>query len=60
MPVLTNLAGRGERHRPACVKNAKTQGVPLYAVSGANEPDSCGINQTASYSPAELATWIDP
>jgi len=28
-------------------------------LSGANEPDSCGINQTASYSPAQLATWID-
>jgi glucuronoarabinoxylan endo-1,4-beta-xylanase len=28
-------------------------------VSGANEPDSCGINQTTSYSPAELVTWID-
>jgi glucuronoarabinoxylan endo-1,4-beta-xylanase len=27
-------------------------------VSGANEPDSCGINQTTSYSSTELANWI--
>jgi glucuronoarabinoxylan endo-1,4-beta-xylanase len=41
------------------VQNAKTQGVPIYAVSAENEPDSCGINQTTSYSAAQLATWID-
>lgn len=40
------------------VQSAKSAGVPLYAVSGANEPDSCGINQTTSYSPAQLTTWI--
>ena len=39
--------------------DAKTQGVPIYALSGANEPDSCGIKSTASYSAAQLATWIE-
>ncbi len=57
IPVLTNpqawantLAG--------WVQSAKSQGVPLYAVSAENEPDSCGINQTTSYSSTQLATWI--
>jgi glucuronoarabinoxylan endo-1,4-beta-xylanase len=40
------------------VQNAKTQGVPIYAVSAENEPDSCGINQTTVYSPAQLTAWI--
>jgi glucuronoarabinoxylan endo-1,4-beta-xylanase len=40
------------------VMTAKSQGVPLYAVSAENEPDSCGINQTTSYSAAQLASWI--
>lgn len=57
MPVLTN-----PQHLAATisswVKDAKTQGVPLFAVSGANEPDSCGINATTSYSPTQLADWI--
>lgn len=57
VPVLTdpqNLA----KALATFVTNAKSQGVPLYAVSGENEPDSCGINQTTSYSAAQLATWI--
>jgi glucuronoarabinoxylan endo-1,4-beta-xylanase len=58
MPVLTNLPGEAS-DIVSFVNNAKTNGVPIYAVSGANEPDSCGINSTSSYSPAELATWID-
>jgi glucuronoarabinoxylan endo-1,4-beta-xylanase len=41
------------------VQNAKTQGVPIYAVSAENEPDSCGINSTTSYSAAQMAAWID-
>ena len=57
-PVLTNLAAEADAIS-TWITNAKSQGVPIYAVSGANEPDSCGINQTASYSPAQLATWID-
>jgi glucuronoarabinoxylan endo-1,4-beta-xylanase len=40
------------------VQKAMSQGVPLYAVSAENEPDSCGINQTTSYSATQLATWI--
>jgi len=40
------------------VMNAKSQGVPLYAVSAENEPDSCGINQTTSYTAAQLTSWI--
>jgi len=40
------------------VMTAKSQGVPLYAVSAENEPDSCGINQTTSYTAAQLTSWI--
>jgi glucuronoarabinoxylan endo-1,4-beta-xylanase len=58
MPVLTNPSGLASSI-VSYVQNAKSNGVTLYAVSGANEPDSCGINSTTSYSPAELATWID-
>jgi len=57
MPVLTNPQDLANT-LSSWVQNAKSEGVPLYAVSGANEPDSCGINQTTSYSPAELTTWI--
>jgi glucuronoarabinoxylan endo-1,4-beta-xylanase len=57
MPVLSNPQGEASAIS-TWVQNAKSQGVPLYAVSGANEPDSCGINQTTSYSPTQLASWI--
>jgi glucuronoarabinoxylan endo-1,4-beta-xylanase len=57
MPVLTNLTGFASA-LVTWIQNAKTQGVPIYAVSAGNEPDSCGINQTTSYSAAQLATWI--
>jgi glucuronoarabinoxylan endo-1,4-beta-xylanase len=58
MPVLTNLTGFASA-LVTWIQNAKTQGVPIYAVSAGNEPDSCGINQTTSYSAAQLAAWID-
>ena len=58
MPVLTNPAGLASS-LVAWVQNAKTQGVPIYAVSAGNEPDSCGINNTTSYSAAQMAAWID-
>ncbi len=58
MPVLTDAAGFAGA-LVSWVQNAKTQGVPIYAVSAANEPDSCGINQTTSYSAAQLAKWIE-
>jgi glucuronoarabinoxylan endo-1,4-beta-xylanase len=57
MPVLTDLPGFANA-LVTWVKNAKDQGVPIYAVSAGNEPDSCGINQTTSYSAAQLAAWI--
>ncbi len=57
MPVLTNGQDLASS-LASWVQNAKSEGVPLYAVSAENEPDSCGINQTTSYSPAQLATWI--
>ena len=56
MPVLTNPQGLAGA-LVTWVQNAKTQGVPIYAVSAGNEPDSCGI--TTSYSAAQLAAWID-
>ncbi len=58
MPVLTNPTGLASA-LVTWVQNAKTQGVPIYAVSAENEPDSCGINSTTSYSAAQLATWIE-
>jgi glucuronoarabinoxylan endo-1,4-beta-xylanase len=58
MPVLTNATGLANA-LVTWVQNAKTQGVPIYAVSAGNEPDSCGINSTTSYSAAQLATWIE-
>jgi glucuronoarabinoxylan endo-1,4-beta-xylanase len=58
MPVLSNPQGLASA-LVSWVQNAKTQGVPIYAVSAGNEPDSCGINSTTSYSAAQLATWID-
>ena len=57
MPVLSDAAGLASA-LATWVSNAKTQGVPIYAVSAENEPDSCGINSTTSYSAAQLATWI--
>jgi O-glycosyl hydrolase len=58
MPVLTNPQGLASA-LVTWVQNAKTQGVPIYAVSAGNEPDSCGINSTTSYSAAQMAAWID-
>ena len=57
MPVLTNPEDWA-KNLVSWVQNAKSQGVPLYAVSAENEPDSCGINQTTSYSAAQLTSWI--
>jgi len=58
MPVLTNPQGLASA-LATWVQNAKSQGVPIYAVSAGNEPDSCGINSTTSYSAAQMAAWID-
>jgi glucuronoarabinoxylan endo-1,4-beta-xylanase len=58
MPVLSDPQGLSSA-LVTWVQNAKTQGVPIYAVSAENEPDSCGINSTTSYSAAQLAAWID-
>lgn len=57
MPVLSNGQDLANA-LVSFVQNAKSQGVPIYAVSAENEPDSCGINQTTSYSPTQLAAWI--
>jgi len=57
VPVLTDPANWAKT-LATYVTNAKSQGVPLYAVSAENEPDSCGINQTTSYSAAQLTSWI--
>ena len=57
VPVLTNPQDWANT-LASYVQKAASQGVPLYAVSAENEPDSCGINQTTSYSAAQLATWI--
>jgi glucuronoarabinoxylan endo-1,4-beta-xylanase len=57
MPVLTNPE-QWVKNLTTWVQNAKSQGVPIYAVSAENEPDSCGINQTTSFSATQLASWI--
>jgi len=57
MPVLSDPAGWASA-LSTYVQNLKNQGVQLYAVSAENEPDSCGINATSSYSAKQLATWI--
>lgn len=57
MPVLTDPE-QWAKNLVDWIENAKTKGVPIYAVSAENEPDSCGINQTTSYSATQLATWI--
>ncbi|HEY5090655.1 MAG TPA: hypothetical protein VIK30_11840 [Polyangia bacterium] len=57
MPVLSNGQDLAN-NLVSWVQSAKSQGVPIYAVSAENEPDSCGINQTTSYSATQLATWI--
>jgi glucuronoarabinoxylan endo-1,4-beta-xylanase len=57
MPVLTNLQGFANA-LVTWVQDAKNKGVPIYAVSAGNEPDSCGINQTTSYSPAQMVDWL--
>ena len=57
VPVLTNPQDWANT-LASYVQKLKTSGVPLYAVSAENEPDSCGINQTTSYSATQLATWI--
>ena len=40
------------------VTNMKSSGVPIYAVSAENEPDSKGLNSTTYYTEAEMATWV--
>jgi glucuronoarabinoxylan endo-1,4-beta-xylanase len=57
VPVLTNPQDWANT-LASYVQKAMSQGVPLYAVSAENEPDSCGINSTTSYSATQLATWI--
>ncbi len=57
MPVLSDAKGWANA-LVSWVQKAKDQGVPLYAVSAENEPDSCGINQTTSYSPAQMVDWL--
>ena len=38
--------------------NMKNQGVPIYALSAENEPDSKGLNSTTDYSATEMASWV--
>jgi glucuronoarabinoxylan endo-1,4-beta-xylanase len=38
--------------------NMKNQGVPIYALSAENEPDSKGLNSTTWYTADEMATWV--
>ncbi len=36
----------------------KNAGVPIYALSAENEPDSKGANNTTSYTADQMATWV--
>lgn len=40
------------------VNTMKDEGVPIYAISAENEPDSGGMNATTSFTATELAEWI--
>ncbi len=40
------------------VTTMEEAGVPIYAISAENEPDSGGMNHTVSFTATELADWI--
>jgi glucuronoarabinoxylan endo-1,4-beta-xylanase len=40
------------------VTTMEEAGVPIYAISAENEPDSDGLNHTVSFTATELAEWI--
>jgi glucuronoarabinoxylan endo-1,4-beta-xylanase len=40
------------------VATMEDAGVPIYAISAENEPDSGGMNHTVSFTATELAEWI--
>jgi glucuronoarabinoxylan endo-1,4-beta-xylanase len=40
------------------VETMAGEGVPIYAISAENEPDSGGMNHTVSFTATELAEWI--
>jgi glucuronoarabinoxylan endo-1,4-beta-xylanase len=40
------------------VRTMEDAGVPIYAISAENEPDSGGMNHTVSFTATELAQWI--
>jgi glucuronoarabinoxylan endo-1,4-beta-xylanase len=40
------------------VTTMEEAGVPIYAISAENEPDSAGLNHTVSFTATELADWI--
>ena len=40
------------------VTTMEEAGVPIYAISAENEPDSGGMNHTVSFTATELAEWI--
>lgn len=56
-PKLINPQGWANR-LVDFVSTMKAAGVPIYAISAENEPDSGGMNRTISFTPTELATWI--
>jgi hypothetical protein len=41
------------------VTTMEEAGVPVYAISAENEPDSGGMNHTVSFTATELAEWIE-
>ena len=64
VPVLTNPQDWANT-LASYVQKAKSSGVPLYAVSAENEPDSCGINRRRrsrrpSWPPGLAATSARP
>ncbi len=40
------------------VETMADAGVPIYAISAENEPDSGGMNHTVSFTATEMADWI--
>ncbi len=56
-PKLVDPAGWAEM-LVNFVTTMREAGVPIYAISAENEPDSGGMNHTVDFTPTELADWI--
>jgi glucuronoarabinoxylan endo-1,4-beta-xylanase len=56
-PVLSN-AQDWANTLVSFLTTMKNAGVPIYALSAENEPDSKGANSTTTYTAAQMASWV--